>query len=305
MRAAVTLTDGGGELAATFLPGLGMVLSSLRHRGQELLAQRGGPEAYAARGSSFAIPLLHPWANRLAGWSFELFDGRHVELDPAHAHRDADTGLPIHGVLAASPYWQVVDETAGSLTAELDFAAHPEYLAAFPFPHRVRYSAALSGSRLTVNLTVIPSSDLAVPIAFGFHPYLTLPGSDRSDWEVRLPVAERAVLDALQLPTGESLALAPGALDGPLGARTFDDSCERLLGEPPVFSVADGVRRIELVFAAGYPVGHVFAPPASDFICFEPMTAPVNALISGRGLRFAQPGSEFTASFVVAVDDTT
>ena len=141
MSAATTLTDPGGELEATFLPELGMVLSSLRHRGDELLAQGGGPEAYAARGSTFAIPLLHPWANRLAAWSYDL-DGRHVDVDPTYAHRDPATGLPIHGVLAASPYWQVLDQTPGSLTAELDFGAHPEYLAAFPFPHRLRYSAA-------------------------------------------------------------------------------------------------------------------------------------------------------------------
>jgi len=298
-----TLTDPSGELQATFLPELGMVLGSLRHRGDELLAQQGGPEAYASRGSTFAIPLLHPWANRLDAWSYSL-DGRHVEVDPAHAHRDAATGLPIHGVLAASPYWKVVDATPSSLTAELDFGAHPEYLAAFPFPHRVRYAATLDGGSLTIDLTVIPSSDLAVPIAFGFHPYLTLPGSDRSGWLVRLPVAERAVLDARYLPTGAGEPLRPGELDGALEARTFDDSFERLTGGAPAFGVADETRRVELIFEAGYPVAQVYAPAGSDFICFEPMTAPVNALASGRGLRFAQPGTEFTATFVLTVWNT-
>jgi galactose mutarotase-like enzyme len=300
MTAATILTDSAGELEATFLPDLGMVFSSLRHHGDELLAQRGGPQAYADHGATFAIPLLHPWANRLAGWSYDL-EGEHVELDPAHAHRDPATGLPIHGVLAASPYWLVLEQSRSSLTAELDFGAHPEYLAAFPFPHRLRYAAALDGSSLTVNLTVTPSSDVPVPIAFGFHPYLTLPGSDRSGWVVRLPVAERSVLDSQQLPTGAGEPLTPGALDGALGARTFDDSFERLIGERPAFSVADATRRVELRFEAGYPVAQVFAPEGSDFICFEPMTAPVNALVSDRGLRFAQPLAEFTATFVLAV----
>jgi aldose 1-epimerase len=300
MSVAATLTDPTGELEATFLPELGMVLSSLRHRGEQLLAQGGGPEAYAARGATFAIPLLHPWANRIAAWSYDL-GGHHVDVDPAYAHRDPDTGLPIHGVLAASPYWQVLDQTSDSLTAELDFGAHQEYLAAFPFPHRLRYVARLDERTLTVSLTVRPTADEPVPIAFGFHPYLTLPGSDRRDWVIRLPVAERSVLDAHQLPTGVGEPLTPGALDGALGARTFDDAFERLIGESPAFSVADTDRRLELTFEAGYPVAQVFAPTGSDFICFEPMTAPVNALVSGRGLRFAQPGSEFTAAFAVAV----
>lgn len=300
MSTPATLTDSGAELEATFLPELGMVLSSLRHRGEQLLAQGDGPEAYAARGSTFAIPLLHPWANRIAAWSYDL-GGHHVDLDPTYAHRDPATGLPIHGVLAASPYWQVVDQTSGSLTAELDFGAHPEYLAAFPFPHQLRYRARLEEGSLTIDLTVRPTSDQPVPITFGFHPYLHLPGSDRRDWEIRLPVAERSVLDAKQLPTGAGESLAPGALDGALGERTFDDGFERLIGETPTFTVADGDRRLELTFEAGYPVAQVFAPTESDFICFEPMTAPVNALVSGRGLRFAEPGSEFTATFAVAV----
>ncbi len=163
-------------------------------------------------------------------------------------------------MLAASPYWQVLDETPSSLTAELDFGAHPEYLGAFPFPHRLRYSAALDEGSLTVKLTVRASADLPVPIAFGFHPSLTLPGSDRGDWVITLPVAERAVLDAQQLPTGAGEPVTRGELDGALGARTFDDGFERLIGEPPAFSVADGDRRLELTFEAGYPVGQVFAP---------------------------------------------
>jgi len=55
------------QLRATFVPGAGMVCSSLRHDGAELLAQRNGVRAYAERGSTMGIPLLYPWANRLAG----------------------------------------------------------------------------------------------------------------------------------------------------------------------------------------------------------------------------------------------
>lgn len=297
----VTLTD--GALEATFLPELGMVMSSLRHHGDELLVQRGGPEAYKEHGSTFAVPLLHPWANRIESWSYQR-DGQHVDLEAAGAHRDPITGLPIHGVVAASPYWQVVEATGSAVVAELDYSAHPEYAAAFPFSHRVRYSGTLDADGVVVGLTVIPTSDEPVPITFGFHPYLTLPGSDRSGWAIEMPVAERAVLDAQLLPTGTMEPLAAGALDGELGTRTFDDNFEVLRGDAPAFSVADARRRIELRFDSGYPVAQVYAPEGSDFICFEPMTAPVNALSSGHGMRYAQPGSEFTATFTIAVQET-
>ena len=43
-EAAVTLA--AGELEATFLPGLGLLGTSLRHRGEELLALPGGVAGY-------------------------------------------------------------------------------------------------------------------------------------------------------------------------------------------------------------------------------------------------------------------
>ena len=179
MAYEITISD--GDLEATFVPEVGMIGSSLRHEGEELLYQGSGLQAYADHGSTFALPLLHPWANRLSAWEFELA-GRHVVLDPDSpiAHRDAATGTAIHGLLTASPYWTVSRLRASVLIAELDFAAVPEYIAAFPFPHRLRYTASITGSTLMVAFAVIASGDVAVPVSFGFHPYLTLPRLDPS-----------------------------------------------------------------------------------------------------------------------------
>jgi peroxiredoxin len=41
----------------------------------------------------------------------------------------------------------------------------------------------------------------------------------------------------------------------------------------------------------GYPAAQVFAPATDDVICFEPMTAPTNALNSGDRLTLAPRGS--------------
>jgi aldose 1-epimerase len=300
----VTIRDAEGVLEATFIPELGMVGGSIRHEGEELLAQLGGQDAYARSGSTFALPFLHPWANRLSAWEYGL-DDHPVELDPNSPiiHRDGATGLPIHGLLAASPHWQLVDADIGSLTAELDFGAVPEYIEAFPFPHRITYRATAQDATLTVAITVTPTADLPVPISFGFHPYLTLPGSDRRDWMIKLPVTRQALLDEQMIPTGQHVELLAGELNGPLGDRTFDTSYDRLseASDRPTFVVADERRTIAVEFVDGYPTSQVYAPEKSDFICFEPMTAPINALKSGERLRFAQPGSEFTAVFAISV----
>ena len=93
---AVTLV--AGDLEAVFLPRYGMLGASLRHRHIEILRRVQDLEVAAAKGSTAGIPLLHPWANRLAGPRYRTA-GREVVLDPSSPllHFD-EHGLPMHGV---------------------------------------------------------------------------------------------------------------------------------------------------------------------------------------------------------------
>jgi aldose 1-epimerase len=297
---AVTLAV--ADLDATFVPGRGMVGVSLRHAGQELIDRRAGLSAYVERGAVMGIPFLHPWANRLAGFSYSLH-GRDVQLPPGPplVHSD-EHGLPIHGVLAATRYWDVAslddDGSTARLRATLDFAAHPELIAAFPFPHEVQLEAALTGGALTITTRVRATGGAPVPVAFGFHPYLRLPGTERAGWRVALPARRHLLLDDRGVPTGETEEQPAAAFE--LGERRFDDGYDRL-PEGAVFSVSGGGRALTVTFERGYPVGQVFAPAGSSFICFEPMTAPTNALRTGMGLRRVPPGRDFTAVFSIAV----
>ena len=67
------------------------------------------------------------------------------------------------------------------------------------------------------------------------------------------------------------------------------------------FSFRVGGRRVVVRFEAGYPCAQVFAPPGKDLICFEPMTAPANALRTGT-FAVAAPGRPYAAAFTIAVD---
>src|SRR3954464_9293302 len=100
----VTLCD--GDLEAHFVPEAGMIGCSLRHRGDELLGQRGGLDAYVKERKTMGIPLLHPWANRLSKAGFTLL-GRAIDIDPQRTpvRFDGATGLPMHGLLSAVPGW--------------------------------------------------------------------------------------------------------------------------------------------------------------------------------------------------------
>ena len=107
------------------------------------------------------------------------------------------------------------------------------------------------------------------------------------------------VLDERLLPTGESVDVAP--YDGPMEDRTWDDAFDGLEA-PARFELRGGGRTIALDFVAGYDYAQVFSPPNGDFICFEPMTAPANALHLPRGrLEEVAPGARRAAAFRISV----
>jgi galactose mutarotase-like enzyme len=298
----VVLRSENAGVEAAFAPQAGMLGYSLMHEGEELLDLGEGVERYVREGKTAGIPFLHPWANRLSGFGYSA-GGREVALDRGSQLVKCDpNGLPIHGLLNGSPHWNLIESTAdeGSarLSAALDFAAHDDLLAAFPFPHRVEIAARLEAATLTIETSVTATGDVAVPISFGYHPYVRIPGVEREKWEVALPVRSRLVLDERMIPTGEKEAFS--FPDKHLGERSFDDGFADLApGEP--FTVSAGKHRIEIAFGEDYPFAQVYAPPDKQFICFEPMTAPTNALVSGADLPAVQPSATFRAVFSISV----
>ncbi len=294
----VRLRDDKGQLDATFVPGAGMICCSLRHRGEELLAQVGGLAEYEHDGHTMGIPLLYPWANRLAAFEYEA-GGRAVQVphDPERIQLESH-GLPIHGVIGGRQAWEVTRTPAqdgGALTARLRWDdSVPDLLEVFPFCHELVYDARLERGRLQLDLTVHANGSDAVPLAFGVHPYISLPGAPRERWQVELPAMRRLALDDHQIPTGPDRTL--GAQRFTLAEREFDDAFDQL-SEPSRFAVEGGGRRVEVEFLQDYPCAQVFAPLNAKCICFEPMAAPANALRSGAGLRVLPPGASTRASF--------
>ncbi|HEY1276019.1 MAG TPA: aldose 1-epimerase [Thermoleophilaceae bacterium] len=283
-------------LRAAFAPAANMVLHSLTLGGRELLAQRNGLEAYAERGSTMGVPLLHPWANRLAGDRYSVA-GTEVELPAGLVKRDP-SGLPIHGAPPGLMRWEVVDSDEGSLFARLDWdSAHPAF-AIFPFPHRLDYAARLSGRTVEIAVTLTPAGEAPVPVSFGFHPYLRIQATSREAAMLDLPVRRRLVLGESMIPTGDREPFEPGVRQ--LGDSDWDDGFADL-GSPPQFVLGGGDPEVCLTFLRGYPFAQVFAPPGSDFVCFEPMTAPTNALVTGGpDLPVAAPGDSYEAAFEIA-----
>jgi galactose mutarotase-like enzyme len=296
-RGAAAAVLEAGECQAVVLPSLGMLVASLTHRGRELVAMPNALTAYRA-GHTTAVPLLYPWANRLSRRRFEV-DGVPVDLRRLDLHTD-DNGLPIHGTMLARPEWAVTrlgaTLRAARIAARFDFGAHPDLLESFPFPHELEVDVTLAGSGLRVVTSVRPSGREAVPVAFGWHPYLQLPGAPRAEWELGLPERAHARLDGRGIPTGQARPAAAEA--APLADRDLDDLFA--LGPDRVLTLGNDERRLTLTFDDRYPYAQVYAPAGAPFCAIEPMTAPTNALVTGDHPVIR--GSEtFAAAFTIAV----
>jgi aldose 1-epimerase len=154
---------------------------------------------------------------------------------------------------------------------------------------------------LKVCTTLTATGTDAVPVAFGFHPYLRLPGVPREAWHVGFPVRRRLVHDDRLIPSGETQPVAP--LSGPVADRTWDDGFDRF-DEPGAFEVSGGGRALQVELTEGFPVAQIFAPPGEGYVCVEPMTAPANALAGpDSDLDWVAPGESRTAVFRLTVRD--
>ena len=297
---ACVLYDDEGDFHATWLVGAGMLGASLVHRGEELLWQGPGAGAYATEREFMGIPFLHPWANRLSRFGYRA-SGREVKIDPSSPLLLLDdNGLPIHGLLSASRTWSLeklaADEEHASLVASFEFD-RPELLDAFPFRHRVEIEIGLDDHGVQVTTTVTATGEAAVPIAFGFHPYLRIPDHPRATWTVSFPVRRRLLLDSKGIPTGATELVEP--IHGAIGDRTWDDGFD-CMDTPARFELEAGGRTIALEYTKGYPVAQIFAPPSQDYICIEPMTAPTDALNNSDGaLRWLPAGERCSATFCI------
>jgi aldose 1-epimerase len=125
------------------------------------------------------------------------------------------------------------------------------------------------------------------------HP-APVPSSERLD-----PVTLRSGDgDEAKIPTGKREPVCRRRFA--LAEHDLDDGFDAL-EEPASFEAAAGNLALKVEFLEGYSYAQVYAPVDRNFICFEPMTAPTNALVSGNRLALVVPGQQYRAAFRVSI----
>ena len=256
------------------------------------------------------IPFLAPWANRLSEQDFWA-NGKKYAFDMNLGNVRGDN--PIHGLLASSPYWQVIsvaaDKRSARATSRLEFWRYPELMAQWPFAHEYEMTYTLKDGILEVRVTVTNLSHDPMPLAIGFHPYYRIPDVPRDQWIAHIPARQRVIADNRLIPTGDYRAMDISE-KFPLAGRTLDDGfidLQRDADGRAVFSIEAGGKKVEAMFGPKYPAAVVWEPNAPNgqaqpFICFEPMTGITNAVnLAHEGkypdLQMIGPGGKWSESF--------
>ncbi len=305
----VRLSESESATELSVSPAFGAIAYDFHVRGKSVLWMPQGASGTAsltdliARPRLCGNPLLAPWANRIEGYSYQA-NGKKYLLNPELGNLRLDGNKnPIHGLVTFTDRWQVADVTSDKNSARvrftLDFGRYPDWLAQFPFPHRLELTYVLKAGELEVVTAITNQAADPMPLAVGFHPYFQVSDAPRDEWRVTIPAREQLVLSPKLIPTGErrpnprpdEFALAGVILDDVFGG------LERNAEGYAVFRVQGKTQTVEVVYGKDYTIGVVYAPAGQSFICFEPMTAPTNAFNTPGSAKTIAPGETWRESY--------
>lgn len=244
--------------------------------------------------------VMVPWPNRVADARWTL-DGVEQRLDAT----EPKTGNASHGLLRNTGY-TAVDQSSTAIT--LAAPVFPQHGWPFHLGTSVRYELADDGLRVTHE--VVNHSDAAAPVAVGAHPYLCVGDTPVEELVVTVAAATYVEVDDTGIPTRE-VPVDGTPLDLRDGVRLGDVRLDNAYTD---LASIDGLHRHRLHAPGGdgvelwaeEPFGYAQVYTNTAFprpdgkglaVAVEPMTAPANALNSGKGLRWLEPGERWSVSW--------
>ena len=246
--------------------------------------------------------VLMPWPNRVADGRWR-HDGREEQLDIT----EPETGNAIHGLLRNTAY-QPIAVSDDSVT--LACGIHPQHGYPFLLDTAVTYSLADDG--LHVQHRVANTGPTPAPFGCGAHPYLRVGDVPVEDLVLTVRARTRILVDDRMLPVGAASVVGTDAdLTGGvrLGDAELDTAFTDLEQVNNRFehrlTAPDG-RGVVLWADPAFCWAQVFSPSIFPIdgprkaVAVEPVTCGINALNTGEGLIWLEPGQTWTASWGLA-----
>ncbi len=318
MPETIRIYDSLSETAAVIAPGLGFncISFSTEIRGElvELIDSPADVLSGSHRPSSYGIPLLFPFPNRIRNGQFE-WEGQayHVPLQPEKPNA-------IHGFCYDRP-WRVVNQTEDTVTGRFQLSVDdPERRACWPadFIIDVRYRVA--EHRLECQFRIQNCDSKSLPWGLGTHAYFRLPfgqASQAANCEISVPVSEKWELEEF-LPTGRRLPVEnrdPLCTGAAFGEMKYDDVFTGWASDggtvrSQIIDPEAGIQLTQICDSQYFREAVVFTPPGRDAVCIEPYTCVTDAInLEQRdinaGLQILPPGKTVQTWLALQVSPIT
>jgi aldose 1-epimerase len=248
--------------------------------------------------------VLAPWPNRVRAARWTL-DGEPQQLDITEPAR----GGALHGLLQFTDY-EVFSRADGTVTLGAFIA--PQH--GWPFPLETSVTYTLTGDGIRVTHAATNVGERRAPYAVGTHPFLRVGATPVEQLTLTVPAATYFEVDERLDPIAESpVDGTPSDLrHGPVvGTLALDTAYGSLAHAHPVdgrgvsawLQAPDGARTtmwqdLDWGYLQVFTTA-VFPRPEGDgvAVAVEPMTAPPDALNSGQGLIWIEPGASWQGSW--------
>lgn len=211
----------------------------------------------------------------------------------------------LHGLLWNKSFEIETKETSLEY-AELRLCyAYKKESEGYPFSYDINITYQLHIEGVTISTRIKNTSDTAIPIADGWHPYLTT-GVHIDQLTLKIPSNQKIVTDESLIPTGEvtrdtkfekPASMNGVILDSCFIVNTLDEIAETIL--------FDAEQNLSIVVWQetndAYPYVHIYTPPDRMSLAIEPTSCIPNAFASKNSIDMLKPGDERMYRFGVMV----
>lgn len=301
-----------GTSKAEFLPGRGGLLHRLI-----LTAANGAPTSLLWLPTDFqsdatswpggGVPLCFPFAGRV--WhQGEMFK---------YALNGRVYPMPLHGFAYSLP-WRVTQQEEHA--AVLELSSNPTSRSLFPYDFRLTCRYTLSPNAMHCAIDVQnKTSDAAMPVALGLHPFFSCPivpglqGNERHPWEggaletsaqhfygVTNIGAAGKINSTASLGTAD--VKSPGTITIPLTEPrlrslilTDSSRAEITLKDPA------RAQRVTVSWSSCFNHVVLWSNPEQGFFCMEPWMSLPDALQTPSGLQWLQPDEHLQAQVTITL----
>jgi aldose 1-epimerase len=303
------LRDAEADAEVRVAPALGNTCIGFRVGDWRVLDEPPNERELLTRASSYGIPILFPWPNRLREGRFR-WEGREYRVPPSPGMAHAN-----HGLVRNRP-WRVkrfeADDEGALVESEILSTDFPELAEQYPSAFRLAVVYRLwETCPLQIDVEATNVGKGTLPFGFGLHPYFRVPLGPQGRRETcALTIRAANMYWELEdhLPTGRLLD-ATDRLDfegwRALGDETYDDVLTDFDSGERVARLAECISRRHV------SVGNddesvrevvVFAPDDRPIVALEPYTCTTDALNLeaqgiNAGLNVLRPGESWFSWF--------